>query len=151
MRIAINGFGRIGRLIFRQMFGRVGYEIVAINDMTSPKILTHLLKYDLSEGEYVLADTISADENSITVDGKVIKIYKEPDVSHCPWAELKIDAVVECTCSYIDGDKMQAHIDAGAKNVIFPGSMEEPLAADAVISVHQTKNPTVGDIMSMIQ
>ena len=86
VRVAINGFGRIGRLAFRQMFGAEGYEVVAINDLTSPKMLAHLLKYDSSQGKYALADTVSAGEDSITVDGKTLKIYKEPDANNCPWS-----------------------------------------------------------------
>ena len=90
VRVAINGFGRIGRLAFRQMFGAEGYEVVAINDLTSPKMLAHLLKYDSSQGKYALADTVSAGEDSITVDGKTIKIYAEADAANLPWGELKL-------------------------------------------------------------
>ena len=85
VKVAINGFGRIGRLAFRQMFGAEGYEVVAINDLTSPKMLAHLLKYDSSQGKYALADTVSAGEDSITVDGKTIKIYAEKDAKDLPW------------------------------------------------------------------
>ena len=84
VKVAINGFGRIGRLAFRQMFGAEGYEVVAINDLTSPKMLAHLLKYDSSQGKYALADTVTSDEDSITVDGKNIKIYAFPDATNCP-------------------------------------------------------------------
>ena len=97
VKVAINGFGRIGRLAFRQMFGAEGYEIVAINDLTSPKMLAHLLKYDSSQGKYAKADTVSAGEDSITVDGKEIKIYKEPDANNCPWGALDVDVVLECS------------------------------------------------------
>ena len=100
VRVAINGFGRIGRLAFRQMFGAEGYEVVAINDLTSPKMLAHLLKYDSSQGKYALADTVSAGEDSITVDGKEIKIYAFPDANNCPWGELKVDVVLECSGFY---------------------------------------------------
>ncbi len=118
VRVAINGFGRIGRLAFRQMFGAEGYEVVAINDLTSPKMLAHLLKYDSSQGKYELADKVSAGEDSITVDGKEIKIYAEADASKCPWGELKVDVVLECTGFYCSKDKASAHITAGARKVV---------------------------------
>jgi glyceraldehyde 3-phosphate dehydrogenase len=118
VRVAINGFGRIGRLAFRQMFGAEGYEVVAINDLTSPKMLAHLLKYDSSQGKYALADTVSAGEDSITVDGQTIKIYAFPDANNCPWGELKVDVVLECSGFYTSKEKAQAHINAGARKVV---------------------------------
>ena len=118
VRVAINGFGRIGRLAFRQMFGAEGYEIVAINDLTSPKMLAHLLKYDSAQGRYEKADTVFAGEDSITVDGKEIKIYAEADASKLPWGEIGVDVVLECTGFYTKKEKAQAHIDAGAKKVV---------------------------------
>ena len=118
VRVAINGFGRIGRLAFRQMFGAEGYEVVAINDLTSPKMLAHLLKYDSSQGKYAKADTVVAGEDSITVDGKTITIYKEADANNLPWGELKVDVVLECTGFYTSKDKAQAHINAGARKVV---------------------------------
>lgn len=120
VRVAINGFGRIGRLAFRQMFGAEGYEIVAINDLTSPKMLAHLLKYDSAQGRYALADTVSANEEAgtITVNGKEIKIYAEKEAKNLPWKELDVDVVLECTGFYCSKEKSQAHIDAGAKKVI---------------------------------
>ena len=120
VRVAINGFGRIGRLAFRQMFGAEGYEIVAINDLTSPKMLAHLLKYDSAQGRYALADTVSADDEAgtITVNGKTIKIYAEKDAANCPWGELKVDVVLECTGFYTSKAKSEAHIKAGAKKVV---------------------------------
>ncbi len=118
VKVAINGFGRIGRLAFRQMFGAEGYEVVAINDLTSPKMLAHLLKYDSSQGRYALCDTVSAGEDSITVDGKTIKIYAEPDANNCPWGSLDVDVVLECSGFYTSKDKAQAHINAGAKKVV---------------------------------
>ena len=118
VKVAINGFGRIGRLAFRQMFGAEGYEVVAINDLTSPKMLAHLLKYDSSQGKYAKADTVVAGEDSITVDGKTLKIYKEPDANNCPWGELGVDVVLECSGFYTSKEKAQAHIDAGAKKVV---------------------------------
>ena len=118
VKVAINGFGRIGRLAFRQMFGAEGYEIVAINDLTSPKMLAHLLKYDSAQGRYEKADTVFAGEDSITVDGKEIKIYAEADASKLPWGEIGVDVVLECTGVYTKKEKAQAHIDAGAKKVV---------------------------------
>jgi glyceraldehyde 3-phosphate dehydrogenase len=100
------------------MFGAEGYEVVAINDLTSPKMLAHLLKYDSSQGKYALADTVSAGEDSITVDGKTLKIYKEPDANNCPWGELGVDVVLECSGFYTSKEKAQAHINAGAKKVV---------------------------------
>ena len=117
VKVAINGFGRIGRLAFRQMFGAEGYEVVAINDLTSPKMLAHLLKYDSSQGKYALADTVTSDEDSITVDGKNIKIYAFPDANNCPWGELGVDVVLECSGFYTSKAKAQAHINAGARKV----------------------------------
>lgn len=118
VRVAINGFGRIGRLAFRQMFNAEGYEIVAINDLTSPKMLAHLLKYDSAQGRYALADKVEAGESSITVDGKEIEILKEPDASKLPWKELDVDVVLECTGFYTKKEKAMAHIVAGAKKVV---------------------------------
>ena len=118
VKVAINGFGRIGRLAFRQMFGAEGYEVVAINDLTSPKMLAHLLKYDSAQGSYALKDTVSAGEDTITVNGKTLKIYKEPDANNCPWGELGVDVVLECSGFYTSKEKAQAHINAGAKKVV---------------------------------
>ena len=118
VKVAINGFGRIGRLAFRQMFGAEGYEVVAINDLTSPKMLAHLLKYDSSQGRYALCDKVTAGEDSITVDGKEIKIYAFPDANNCPWGQLDVDVVLECSGFYTSKEKAQAHINAGAKKVV---------------------------------
>ena len=118
VKVAINGFGRIGRLAFRQMFGAEGFEIVAINDLTSPKMLAHLLKYDSTQGRYALADTVTAGEDSITVNGTEIKIYAEAKAADLPWGKLGVDVVLECTGFYTSKAKAQAHIDAGAKHVI---------------------------------
>ena len=117
VKVAINGFGRIGRLAFRQMFGAEGYEVVAINDLTAPKMLAHLLKYDSAQGRYV-GHEVEAKEDSIVVDGTEIKIYKEPDASKLPWGELDVDVVLECTGFYTKKDKAAAHITAGAKKVV---------------------------------
>ena len=118
VKVAINGFGRIGRLAFRQMFGAEGYEIVAINDLTSPSMLAHLLKYDSAQKRYDKADTVVAGEDSITVDGKTIKIYAIANAAELPWGELDVDVVLECTGFYTNKEKAQAHIDAGAKKVV---------------------------------
>ncbi len=118
VKVAINGFGRIGRLAFRQMFGAEGFEIVAINDLTSPTMLAHLLKYDSAQGRYAKADTVFAGEDSITVDGKEIKIYAKPNAEELPWGEIGVDVVLECTGFYTSKEKAEAHIRAGAKKVV---------------------------------
>ena len=123
VKVAINGFGRIGRLAFRQMFGAEGYEVVANNDLTDPKMLAHLLKYDTAQGGYCgkigeKAHTVEAGEDSITVDGKKITIYAMKDAKDLPWGEIGVDVVLECTGFYTSKDKAQAHIDAGAKKVV---------------------------------
>lgn len=116
VKVAINGFGRIGRLAFRQMFGDKDYEIVAINDLTDPKMLAHLLKYDTAQGKY--CKQVEALEGAIKVEGKEIKIYCEKDAANLPWKELNVDVVLECTGFYTSKAKSQAHIDAGAKKVV---------------------------------
>ncbi len=118
VRVAINGFGRIGRLAFRQMFDAEGYEIVAINDLTSPKMLAHLLKYDSAQGRYKYAEMVEAGEDSITVNGKTIKIYAEKDAANLPWGDVGVDVVLECTGFYTSKEKASAHIKAGAKKVV---------------------------------
>ena len=118
VKVAINGFGRIGRLAFRQMFGAEGYEVVAINDLTSPSMLAHLLKYDSAQGKYALADKVTAGEDSITVDGKEIKIYAKANAAELPWGEIGVDVVLECTGFYTSKEKASAHITAGAKKVV---------------------------------
>ena len=119
VKVAINGFGRIGRLAFRQMFGAEGYEIVAINDLTKPSMLAHLLKYDTAQGRYDGHTVVADDEaGTITVDGKVLKIYSEKNAADLPWGELGVDVVLECTGFYCSTEKSQAHIDAGAKKVV---------------------------------
>ena len=123
VKVAINGFGRIGRLAFRQMFVAEGYEVVAINDLTSPAMLAHLLKYDTAQGSYIgrigeNLHTVEATEDSIVVDGKEIKIYKEADANNCPWGELGVDVVLECTGFYTSLAKSMAHINAGARKVV---------------------------------
>ena len=123
VKVAINGFGRIGRLAFRQMFEAEGYEVVAINDLTSPKMLAHLLKYDTAQGSFLgkigeNKHTVEATEDSIIVDGKEIKIYAIKDAKDCPWGEIGVDVVLECTVFYTSKEKSMAHIAAGAKKVV---------------------------------
>ncbi|MBQ6708848.1 MAG: type I glyceraldehyde-3-phosphate dehydrogenase [Clostridia bacterium] len=118
VKVAINGFGRIGRLAFRQMFNAEGYEVVAINDLTDPAMLAHLLKYDTAQGKYALADKVEAKESSIVVDGKEIKIYSMKDAADLPWGEIGVDVVLECTGFYTSKEKASAHIKAGAKKVV---------------------------------
>ena len=118
VKVAINGFGRIGRLAFRQMFDAEGYEVVAINDLTDPKMLAHLLKYDSTQGKYEYADQVEAGADSITVKGKKINIYKEADASKIPWGKHDVDVVLECTGFYTSKEKASAHLAAGAKKVV---------------------------------
>ena len=139
VKVAINGFGRIGRLAFRQMFGAEGFEIVAINDLTSPEMLAHLLKYDSTQGRYALADTVSYSEDSITVDGKEIKIYVKANAAELPWGELGVDVVLECTGFYTSKAKAQAHIDAGAKHVI----ISAPAGNDLPTIVYNVNHETL--------
>ena len=139
VRVAINGFGRIGRLAFRQMFGAEGYEVVAINDLTSPKMLAHLLKYDSTQGTYALADTVEAGEDSITVDGKEIKIYAKANAAELPWGEIGVDVVLECTGFYTSKAKAQAHIDAGAKKVV----ISAPAGNDLPTIVYNVNHETL--------
>ena len=139
VKVAINGFGRIGRLAFRQMFGAEGYDVVAINDLTSPKVLAHLLKYDSSQGTYALADKVSAGEDSITVDGKTIKIYAEKDAKDLPWGDLGVDVVLECTGFYTSKEKASAHIAAGARKVV----ISAPAGNDLPTIVYNTNHDTL--------
>ena len=118
VKVAINGFGRIGRLAFRQMFGAEGYEVVAINDLTDPKMLAHLLKYDSAQGRYALCDKVEAKEDAIVVDGKEIKIYSEKNAADLPWGKIGVDVVLECTGFYTSKEKASAHLTAGAKKVV---------------------------------
>ena len=136
VKVAINGFGRIGRLAFRQMFGAEGYEVVAINDLTSPDMLAHLLKYDSTQGRYEKADTVVAGEKSITVDGKEITIYAEADAKNLPWGELGVDVVLECTGFYTSKAKAMAHIEAGARKVV----ISAPAGNDLPTVVYNTNH-----------
>ena len=144
VRVAINGFGRIGRLAFRQMFGAEGYDVVAINDLTSPAMLAHLLKYDTAQGSYLgyLGEnkhTVEATEDSIIVDGKEIKIYACKDAKDCPWGAIGVDVVLECTGFYCSKDKSMAHIEAGAKKVV----ISAPAGNDLKTIVYNVNNETL--------
>ena len=145
VKVAINGFGRIGRLAFRQMFGVEGYDIVAINDLTSPDMLAHLLKYDSAQKRYEKADTVVAGEDSITVDGKTIKIYAEKDAADLPWGELDVDVVLECTGFYTNKEKAEAHIRAGAKKVVIsaPAGKDLPTVVFGVNEDKLTADETI--------
>ncbi|MBE5878406.1 MAG: type I glyceraldehyde-3-phosphate dehydrogenase [Lachnospiraceae bacterium] len=139
VKVAINGFGRIGRLAFRQMFGAEGYEVVAINDLTSPKMLAHLLKYDSAQGRYALADKVSATDDSIIVDGKEIKIYAMANAAELPWGELNVDVVLECTGFYTSKEKASAHITAGARKVV----ISAPAGNDLPTIVYNVNHETL--------
>lgn len=141
VKVAINGFGRIGRLAFRQMFGAEGYEVVAINDLTSPKMLAHLLKYDSSQGRYALCDKVTSSDDSITVDGQEIKIYAYPDANNCPWGDLDVDVVLECSGFYTSKEKAQAHINAGAKKVVISAPAGNDLPTIVYNVNHETLKP----------
>ena len=150
VRVAINGFCGIGRLAFRQMFDAKGYEVVAINDLTSPKMLAHLLKYDTAQGGFCGKigegkHTVSATDDSIIVDGKEIKIYAEKDAANCPWAANKVDVVLECTGFYTSKDKAQAHITAGARKVVIsaPAGNDLPTIVYNVNHNTLTKNDNI--------
>ena len=152
VKVAINGFGRIGRLAFRQMFGAEGYDVVAINDLTSPSMLAHLLKYDTAQKGYcgVIGEnkhTVSADDEAgtITVDGKVLKIYAEKNAADLPWGEIGVDVVLECTGFYTSKAKSQAHIDAGAKKVVIsaPAGNDLPTIVYNVNNNVLTKEDTI--------
>ena len=139
VKVAINGFGRIGRLAFRQMFNAEGYEVVAINDLTNPEMLAHLLKYDSAQGRYELADKVSFGADSITVDGKEIKIYAERNAADLPWGELGVDVVLECTGFYTTKEKASAHITAGAKKVV----ISAPAGNDLPTIVYNVNHTTL--------
>ena len=146
VKVAINGFGRIGRLAFRQMFGAEGYDVVAINDLTKPSMLANLLKYDTAQGGYCgrLGEglhTVTADDeaNTITVDGKTLTIYKEADANNLPWGEIGVDVVLECTGFYCSKEKSMAHINAGAKKVV----ISAPAGKDLKTIVFSVNNDTL--------
>ena len=144
VKVAINGFGRIGRLAFRQMFDAEGYEVVAINDLTSPKMLAHLLKYDTAQGSFLGhigegKHTVEATEDSIIVDGKEIKIYAEKNAADCPWGKIGVDVVLECTGFYTSKEKSMAHIAAGAKKVV----ISAPAGTDLKTIVYNVNHKTL--------
>lgn len=144
VKVAINGFGRIGRLAFRQMFEAEGYEVVAINDLTSPKMLAHLLKYDTAQGGFAgkfgeNKHTVEATKNSIIVDGKEITIYAKPNAAELPWGELGIDVVLECTGFYTSKEKASAHLAAGAKKVV----ISAPAGKDLPTIVYNVNHKTL--------
>ena len=146
VKVAINGFGRIGRLAFRQMFDAEGYEVVAINDLTKPSMLAHLLKYDTAQGSYLgkigeNKHTVTSDDeaNTLTVDGKTLTIYKEADASKLPWGELNVDVVLECTGFYTSKEKAMAHINAGAKKVV----ISAPAGNDLPTIVYNVNHETL--------
>ena len=160
VKVAINGFGRIGRLAFRQMFGAEGYEVVAINDLTSPKMLANLLKYDSAQGGYCgkigeNLHTVTSKEpeleedgktvkvpGSITVDGKEITIYAMPKAEELPWGKLNVDVVLECTGFYTSKAKAEAHIKAGAKKVVISAPAGNDLPTIVYNVNHTTLKPT---------
>ncbi len=152
VKVAINGFGRIGRLAFRQMFGAEGYEVVAINDLTKPSMLAQLLKYDTAQGGYCgrigeALHTVTADDEAgtITVDGKTLTIYAKANAAELPWGELGVDVVLECTGFYCSKAKSQAHIDAGAKKVVIsaPAGNDLPTIVYSVNEKTLTKDDTI--------
>jgi len=116
VKVAINGFGRIGRLVFRQIFNMEGIEVVAINDLTSPAVLAHLLKYDSAQGRF--NEQVSSTENAIVVNGHEVKIYAQKDPAQIPWGQHGVDVVIESTGFFADKDKAEAHLKAGAKRVV---------------------------------
>ena len=155
VRVAINGFGRIGRLAFRQMFGAKGYQVVAINDLTSPKMLAHLLKYDTMQGNYARNHEVSYVEEvrsedgkkvvtpgAIIVDGKQITIYAEPNAEKLPWKKLRVDVVLECTGFYTKKEKAMAHVKAGAKKVVISAPAGNDLPTIVYSVNEKTLKPT---------
>ena len=138
VKVAINGFGRIGRLAFRKMFDAEGFEVVAINDLAQPKMLAHLLKYDSTQGAY-RGHEVTFDDNDLFVDGKKIKKYAEPDAANIPWGENSVDVVLECTGFYTSKEKSQKHIDAGAKKVV----ISAPAGNDLPTIVYNVNHETL--------
>ena len=142
VRVAINGFGRIGRLAFRQMFDAEGYEVVAINDLVAPKMLAHLLKYDTTHGRYNKTVGFDDEKGTITVDGKVITIYAKPKAEELPWGELKVDVVLECSGFYTSKEKAEAHIKAGARKVVISAPAGNDLPTIVYNVNHKTLKPS---------
>ena len=139
VKVAINGFGRIGRLAFRQMFDAEGYEVVAINDLTSPDMLAHLLKYDTAQGPYKYASAVEAGEDYISVNGKKITIYAKANAAELPWGDLDVDVVLECTGFYTSKEKASAHLTAGAKKVV----ISAPAGNDLPTIVYNVNHKTL--------
>ena len=142
VRVAINGFGRIGRLAFRQMFDAEGYEVVAINDLVAPKMLAHLLKYDTTHGRYNKTVGFDDEKGTLTVDGKVITIYAKPKAEELPWGELKVDVVLECSGFYTSKEKAEAHIKAGARKVVISAPAGNDLPTIVYNVNHKTLKPS---------
>ena len=142
VRIAINGFGRIGRLAFRQMFGTELFDIVAINDLTSPRMLAHLLKYDSTQGTYSLADKVTHNDNAILIAGHTIPIYAESDACKLPWGELGVDVVLECTGFYTSREKASSHLKAGAKKVVISAPAGDDIPTIVYNVNHKILKPT---------
>lgn len=142
VRVAINGFGRIGRLAFRQMFDAEGYEVVAINDLVAPKMLAHLLKYDTTHGRYKKTVGFDDEKGTLTVDGKVITIYAKPKAEELPWGELKVDVVLECSGFYTSKEKAEAHIKAGARKVVISAPAGNDLPTIVYNVNHKTLKPS---------
>jgi glyceraldehyde 3-phosphate dehydrogenase len=140
VKVAINGFGRIGRLAFRQMFDADGYEVVAINDLTKPETLAYLLKYDTMHGRY--DKTVESTDDKMIVDGKEIPIFAEPDAGKLPWGDLNVDVVLECTGFYTKKDKAMAHIDAGARKVVISAPAGKDLPTVVFNVNHGILKPT---------
>ena len=139
IKVAINGFGRIGRLAFRKIINDPTFTVVAINDLTSPDMLAYLLKYDSTQGNFVRNHTVTNDANSITVDGQQITIYKEANAENLPWGELDVDIVLECTGFYTSKAKSEAHLRAGAKKVL----ISAPAGNDLPTIVYGTNHETL--------
>ena len=142
VRIAINGFGRIGRLAFRQMFGTELFDIVAINDLTSPRMLAHLLKYDSTQGTYSLADKVTHNDSAILIDGHTIPIYAESDACKLPWRELGVDVVLDCTGFYTSREKASSHLKAGAKKVVISAPAGDDIPTSVYNVNHKILKPT---------
>lgn len=148
VRVAINGFGRIGRLAFRQMFGAEGYEVVAINNRTyNPEMLAHLLKYDSTQGRYALCDKVSVEGDMLVIDGKKVKFLAEADATKLPWGEMKVDVVLECTGAYTSKEKAADHIKAGAKKVVISAPAKDAMPT-IVYNVNHTSLKAEDDIIS---
>ncbi|MBQ3645464.1 MAG: type I glyceraldehyde-3-phosphate dehydrogenase [Synergistaceae bacterium] len=141
VRVAINGFGRIGRLAFRQMFDAEGYEVVAINDLVAPTMLAHLLKYDTTHGRYKYSVAGDDEKHTVTVNGKEIRIYEEKDAANLPWGELKVDVVLECSGFYTSKAKAEAHIKAGARKVVISAPAGKDLPTIVFNVNHKTLKP----------